>query len=259
SWDRDGSPDLVPTPDTHPSAYRNDADGSVASATEDIVMEARLLDDPFSTPDDPSGLLEEHPCLLDDPSGLLNGPSGVSSGTFLDRTGKRVDLCDASRDECDLLGLNDMDTIPEEETSSATSELSTETSHLESDRSELGDLSSSESPVPRETGDDVSDTRMKRFEHASAAKNPLIVPAAYTVWIARRLGSGAVPYTGARTLGEKVGEGFERRRWPAPWSSASPVHRGRQIVRQMRPEPALPPFPTNAYNNLADFIVECPY
>ncbi|KAK8767818.1 hypothetical protein V5799_005400 [Amblyomma americanum] len=61
--------------------------------------------------------------------------------------------CCAVQQQLEAAG-SDMDTIPEEETGSASSELLTESSHLDSDRSEPED--SSESPLPRDTPEEGS-------------------------------------------------------------------------------------------------------
>lgn len=125
----------------------DETDDAVASATEDVVMEGRLLDSPCSD------VCRDARCL---------SSSGGRSPPPEDEERDVVGCCAAHSGEAGSALLlegstgSDMDTIPEEESASASSELLTESSHLDSDRSDGEEEDSSESPMPRDTPEDGS-------------------------------------------------------------------------------------------------------
>lgn len=131
--------------------YRDETDDAVARATEDVVMEGRLLDSPdtdvclpgFDVAAGMYGVLppppeEERAAVEGCCSGSQHPSEAADAAALLEGAG------------------SDMDTIPEEETGS---ELLTESSQLDSDRSEPED--SSESPLPRDTPDEGSEEENK--------------------------------------------------------------------------------------------------
>ncbi|KAH8041046.1 hypothetical protein HPB51_013706 [Rhipicephalus microplus] len=126
--------------------YRDETDDAVARATEDVVMEGRLLDSPDSDVCAPG-------------RGVAAGMYGAPPPPPEEERAAVEGCCSEARHSTEatvsaalLEGAgSDMDTIPEEETGS---ELLTESSQLDSDRSEPED--SSESPLPRDTPEEGS-------------------------------------------------------------------------------------------------------
>nr|XP_037268177.1 uncharacterized protein LOC119159499 isoform X2 [Rhipicephalus microplus] len=131
--------------------YRDETDDAVARATEDVVMEGRLLDSPDSDVCAPG-------------RGVAAGMYGAPPPPPEEERAAVEGCCSEARHSTEatvsaalLEGAgSDMDTIPEEETGS---ELLTESSQLDSDRSEPED--SSESPLPRDTPEEGSEEENK--------------------------------------------------------------------------------------------------